>query len=81
MKYALICFGLLPYLLLFMGPRMSPLYGIWLDVGWLFVVAGSIGLAAARARDKAAKAKADEAALREKIRAEITGERLLHSLN
>jgi EamA domain-containing membrane protein RarD len=89
MRYALlICFGLLPYLLLSMHPRMSELYGIWLDVGWIFIVAGAVSWAFAQAEQKA-KAKAEterllalrEKALREQIREEVVGERLLHSLN
>jgi hypothetical protein len=78
MKYVLlICFGVLPYLLVFAGAQMSGFYSFWLDAGWVLVIVGSSGLAQA----KAAKAKAREAALRKKIRDEITGDRLLHSLN
>ena len=40
----LIAFGALPYLLLLISPPMSELYGIWLDVGWLFIAAGFVGL-------------------------------------
>jgi hypothetical protein len=73
-------------------PRISELYGVWLDVGWLFVVVGATNLAFARAEKRAqieARAKAEmervlarrEKALREQIREEIVSERLLHSLN
>jgi len=88
----LIAFGVLPYLLLFTKPRMSELYGIWLDVGWLFIFGGIYGLYKAKAAEQAqaeAKAKAEmeralalrEKVLREEIREELVSERLLHSLN
>lgn len=87
----LIALGVLPYALVFIKPRFVEwdFSGAALDFGWLLVIAGAYGLATRERKLKRITRERllteTEAAkyekIREQVREELRGERLLHSLN